>query len=349
MASSTDSRPLSTGRKVLFGTTYLLVLLVVFIAAAEVILRAKGLTPEQSHRIDIRIHPGGRLIARHPSLGFTHVPGSHVIELPSGLRFRFTIQPNGLRITRPLESYTVPDTREKIWIFGCSYTEGWSLNDDETYPWLIQQRFPQYEVVNFGVGGYGTVHSLLQFREALRTATPKVVVLAYADFHDERNTLSRSHREAIRADNELGPLQHPYAWLGADDRLQIGHSTADYHAFPLERRSSLAQFLDMQIDRLDTRIRRSDVVSQKLIAEMARLAKSHGAEFILANIDRGRDGRRMLMHAQSLGIPTVDISVNRSDPRNTNLPHDAHPSALANRKFADRLDQYLRTRLANQP
>lgn len=349
MSSSASSPPLSTGRKLLFGTTYLAVLLVVFLAAAEIILRAKGLMPEQSHRIDIRIHPGGRLIARHPRLGFTHVSGSHVVELPSGFRFRFTILPNGLRITRPLESYATADTREKIWIFGCSFTEGWSLNDDETYPWLLQQRYPRYEVVNFGVGGYGTVHSLLQFREALETTTPKLVVLAFADFHEERNTLARSHREAIRTDNDLGPLQHPYAWLDANDRLEIGYSTADYHAFPLERRSALAQFVDTQINRLDTRIRRSDAVSRKLIVEMARLAKSHGVVFVLANIDRGLEGRRMLMFAESVGIPTVDISVNRGDLHNTNLPHDAHPSALANRIFADRLDRYLRPYLANQP
>lgn len=349
MPSSMDSPPLSTGRKVLFGATYLLVLLVIFIAAAEIILRAKGLTPEQSHRIEIRIHPGGRLIARHPSLGFTHVPGSHTIELPTGLRFRMTILPNGLRITRPLESYAVADNREKIWIFGCSYTEGWSLNDDETYAWLIQQRYPQYEVVNFGVGGYGTVHSLLQFREALKTATPKVVVLAYADFHDERNTLSRSHREAIRADSELGPLQHPYAWLDEHDGLQIGYTSAEYFAFPLERQSALAEFLDDQIGIIDTRIRRSDVVSKELIGQMGQLAKSHGVELILANIDRGPAGRRMLRQARTAGIQAVDISVNRQDPRNTNLPHDAHPSALANRKYADRLDKLLRARLANRP
>jgi hypothetical protein len=57
----------------------------------------------------------------------------------------------------------------------------------------------------------------------------------------------------------------------------------------------------------------------------------------------------MLRQARTAGIQAVDISVNRQDPRNTNLPHDAHPSALANRKYADRLDKLLRARLANRP
>jgi len=40
----------------------------------------------------------------------------------------------------------------------------------KTFPWLLQERFPQYEVVNFGLNGYSTVQSLIQLREALGRA-----------------------------------------------------------------------------------------------------------------------------------------------------------------------------------
>jgi len=41
------------------------------------------------------------------------------------------------------------------------------------------------------------------------------------------------------------------------------------------------------------------------------------------------------------GIATVDISVDLKIPANNNLPHDLHPSAIANRQYADKLDGFL--------
>lgn len=109
--------------------------------------------------------------------------------------FTVTHLPDTLRVTRPLSECHREDRREAIWVFGCSFTHGWSLNDEETYPWVLQQRLPDYQVVNFGVSGYGTLHSLMQFREALRTRDkPKAAVVAYGFLHDRRNTFLRARR-----------------------------------------------------------------------------------------------------------------------------------------------------------
>ena len=343
MEPTTPKTQLSTGRKIVFYAVYLLFIGLVFLVGAEVILRAKGVKPAPYEKVDIRVEPDGRLVSKQPLVGWGHIPGVHTITLPTGFRFRFTIRPNTLRITRPVETYAGPDLPDKIWIFGCSYTEGWSLNDEETYPWLLQERFPGYDVVNFGVGGYGTVHSLAQFREALKTSTPKVAVLAYADFHDERNTLARSHRRAIALDNDLGPLEYPHGSLNAQGRLQITYSDVAYTEVPTARSLAIGQFIEMELSRYDTKRLLSHAVSEALVLETARLAREHGVKFILANIDRGPGGVRMLEFARKQGITAVDISVDRKVPGNTNLPHDGHPSARANRHYADVLEKQLRT------
>src|SRR5262249_14741076 len=155
------------------------VLVLAFVTGGELILRARGFTPWQADpKVDlIRVEPGSKFFQKHPVLGYAHIEGRFNITLrglsptkKNELQFTATHLPNTLRITRPLDTYTSSDDREEVWIFGCSFTHGWSVNDDETFAWLLQKRFPEYNVVNFGVSGYGTVHSLLQFRDALRNS-----------------------------------------------------------------------------------------------------------------------------------------------------------------------------------
>jgi len=50
----------------------------------------------------------------------------------------------------------------------------------------------------------------------------------------------------------------------------------------------------------------------------------------------------MLEFAEKNGIANVDITVDTSLPENNNRPHDSHPSAIANQKYADKLGAFLR-------
>lgn len=330
-------------------SVYLLALLLVFLGAAEAIVRARGYKPWQAENASvssIQIEPGGKFFQTHPLLGYSHIPGRFAVSVarpPSGsdaatdnqrLRFSVTHLPNGLRVTHPLETYgTRPAPDGDIWIFGCSFTHGWTVNDDQTYPWLLQQQFPTFEVVNFGVSGYGTVHSLIQFREALKTQTPKVAVLAYADFHDERNTFARSRRKAVAPWNRLGPLVQPYARLDQAGALQFFLADVEYPEFPLMRHLALSHFIESTYDELELRRLQSHAVSEALIGEMAALAKQHGIKFVVAKIS----GSSPLALPGSVSGPLVDISVDGTRPENTNLPYDSHPSALAHRHYAQTL------------
>jgi hypothetical protein len=343
MDTSERTPQLTKQKKILFFMISYLMLTVLLVAGAELILRLKGFKPWRKVDFAIQVDPGGRLYTRHPSLGYSHISGRFTVTLGTGYSYHVTHLPNTRRITHPIDSYDEPRQKEEIWIFGCSYTHGWSLNDEETYPWLLQERLPEYEVVNFGVGGYGTIHSLIQFRDTLEAKTPKVAVLAYAGLHDVRNTFLRIQRKSLTPYNKLGPLVQPYARLDEEGRLRYSFADVIYPEFPLMRHLALAHYIETKYNELERRLRRSHAVSEALVVEMARLAKKHGVKFIIAGITKDDATLTMLEFAQKNEIPSIDISVDPKVKANTNLPHDGHPSAFANKQYADKLEAFLVT------
>ncbi len=273
------------------------------------------------------------------------IPGHFTVTLGTGYAFKVTHLPTTLRITHSADGYETPRAKEEIWLFGCSFTHGWTVNDEQTYPWLLQERFPEYEVVNFGVNGYGTIHSLLQFRDALKLKRPRVAVLAYADFHDVRNTFLRNRRKEIAHWNQLGPLIQPYARLDGNGKLRYAMAEVEYREFPLMRHMALAHFIELKYNQYEDRVSQSHLVSEALVEEMGRLAKKNAVEFVVAGITAGRETYKMLDFAQEHGIPSVDISVNLRIKEHTNAPHDNHPSAIAHNGYADKLEAFLKAEI----
>ena len=316
------------------------VLLLLFFVGGELILRLEGVHPWQKVKLRIQVSPSGTFFVRHPTLGYSHIPGEFTVTLGTGYAFHVTHLPNTLRITHALDNDKGVRQKEEIWIFGCSFTHGWSLNDEETFPWVLQEWFPEYEVVNFGVSGYGTIHSLIQFRNELTMRRPKVAVLAYAAFHDSRNTFLREQRKVIAPWNKLGPLVQPYARFDGEGNLQYSMAQVEYTEFPLMRYLALVHFIEIQYNQFETRSIRSHAISEALVKEMARLANQHDVKFVVAGILSDPATLAMLHFAQENGIPSVDIAVDLGVNEHTNAPHDGHPSALANKKYADKLEAY---------
>ena len=62
----------------------------------------------------------------------------------------------------------INDEKEKIIFIGGSITQGWAVNDNESFPFIIQAKYPYYKVYNYGVGGYGGYQSLLRLEKVIK-------------------------------------------------------------------------------------------------------------------------------------------------------------------------------------
>jgi hypothetical protein len=309
------------------------------LALAEVAARLAGETPWQPSRLDVRIEPGGSLFEPDPRLGYRHRAGRY--EVRQGLlRFALTHDPRGLRATH-LERAPTPH-RPELWIFGDSITHGWSVNDDETYAWLLQERFPALEVVNFGVSGYGTLHGWLQFEDELAAGRrAAVAVVAYASFHDDRNTFARERRKLLVPWNRLGPLAQPRARLEGAGELRIERAEARYAELPLMRRLAVAHLVERAWNRLEQRRLRGADVSLAILERFAERARGEGLTLVVAGLTRDAPTQVLFERCRARGIRTVDVAVDLELPGMSNLPWDPHPSARAHQLYAERLGGYL--------
>ena len=233
---------------------FLAVLAVCGFAAGEFIVRAKGAKPFAVQKVEMKVDPGGSLFTTHHTLGYAHSPGRYDVTLPSGYTFTITHGEDSLRLTREADFASLPgssatgfgdEDHRQLWILGCSFTYGWSINDHETFPWLLQEALPDYSVVNFGVSGYGTIHSLRQFNTAIEERPkPSIVVLVYAHFHDMRNTFTRTWRKAVAPWNRMGLLRQPSVRLDESGLLDVSMVDVTYREWPFMRQSALIHFVE---------------------------------------------------------------------------------------------------------
>lgn len=120
-------------------------------------------------------------------------------------------------------------------------------------------------------------------------------------------------------------------------------SKLEYHELPLMRRSALMHAIDLSFNSLEEQFLEGHTATLSLAGEFSDLAARSGATFVVAAIREGGPATALLRWAGERRIPAVDISVDLSQDRYRNLPHDRHPSPLANEIFARKLGRYLRT------
>lgn len=329
-----------------FYATYAAGVIVLLLGAGEMAVRLKGVRPWVSEPLLLRVEPGGRFFQFDAVAGYRHLPGEFRVRLPDGYTFHVTHGDDTLRLTSRAGSGE-PDSRPEIWVLGCSFTHGWSLNDEETYPWLLQERLSRYRVVNFGVDGYSNLQSYLQLQQALgERGSPAAVVMAYAQFHDMRNILARQARKAFVPWNRLGLLILPYARLAGEEDFSFRMEEVLYSEFPLMRYSALSHYLETIYNSREEEIYRGREVSRAILTKMAGVCAKRDILFAIAEIAHPAV---MMSFAESRSIPAIDISVDLRIEGNNNMPHDAHPSALAHRRYAAALGTFLRENLPRSP
>lgn len=213
--------------------------------------------------------------------------------------------------------------KPQLWMFGCSYTWGWPLNDRDSFPWIIQSRFSGLQVKNFAVSGYGNAHQLIQFRQMLlKKNKPLIAVFSYNHFHLPRNVAAPSRMLEFQSLDKANMMHHPQAYLDSDGALQI-------RSIPI-----------VPVDAPEPTESAMILVTQRIFTEIYRLAKENNVKPVLA-FQTGDAGDPIVVYAKKIGFIIADISVDNSQARFNLLPYDPHPNAKAHQLYADKLTPVL--------
>lgn len=243
-----------------------------------------------------------------------------------------------------------PAGRLRIGILGCSQTFGTGVGDDETFSAVLGEFMPDAEILNFGVGGYGTDQMLLRYETLARNYDLDVVVLGFAFFHLTRNVQTFRFFAKPRFD------------LAADGTLTLRNvpvpTPADVAATPPPRthpaldsllllRWAWQRILDAGSAREETPGSAAWTLTVALVDRLVAEARAAGSRVVVVNIDQERPDVEEAMAAMAArsGFDFLDLGPLLRSLAEENVQlrqeHDPHFTPLAHRVVAAALFTFL--------
>lgn len=293
----------------------------------------------------------------HPMYGPYPLPGKFKVIFTDKW-CQVTHNADSNRITRLLSDSTDYTKIPKLNIYGCSFTWGTGINDSSTYPFLVQKALPHYNVQNKGVFAAGNLIAYLQLKDEItRNRKPAIAVIAYASFHDQRNTMNREWsimmRESIVAStkdlegskknysiNFMDSIKFPKASL-INDSLCINYQPLERRLFPFSRYSVICNLLNYIINSRNEEKTKSNPVTRNIFLEINKLCKENGIRLIVTLIDNDEttEGMKDYFLKQGIEYLAFDVDWNNNE---YNLYPDLHPNEKANKVYAKKIIDYLK-------
>jgi lysophospholipase L1-like esterase len=272
-------------------------------------------------------------------------------SLPGAYDVEVTTNNEGLR--GPLDVHTEKTAgTTRIAVFGCSQTFGTGVADDETYSAQLARRLPAVEVLNFGVGGYGTDQMLLYYESEGTRFAPDVVILAFAFYHLERNVAAFRYfakpHFALAPDGTLHLLGTPVP--GPD---MVAREESFPRPLPIIDQSVLLRWAWKGVLRRQERaLYKSDSgawqLTRALIRRFARAVRTAGAHLVVLNVDHGAPEIDAAMSALTRELQIVFVNAGaalaRIESRHLDrlrLRGDPHFNAAGHRVIAETLQEHL--------
>ena len=322
-----------------FSINILLLLVSIFftLVLCEGLLRLIGFQPWTPHKSRVN-EPV--MLEYDPVLGWRNKQGSFFLPRydPSGKDAKLTFLDHGRRITKRSSS----NGKDQIIFVGGSYTQGWALNDEDTFAWKVQEQFPNFDVLNYGTGGYGTYQSLLLLEKELPLlSAPKHVFYGFIFHHEVRNTASGRWLRQLTEYSSRGHVALPFGSLNHQNTLQR-NPPARYLKLPFRESLALVAFIERAYMKLTSWSRFNDrsEITEQILLEMKRVVEAYGASLTVAILTSSDEPKaHYLKFLRNNGIRGIDCVVPCTDclydlPREMMIPGDGHPNAELNSMWA---------------
>jgi hypothetical protein len=210
------------------------------------------------------------------TLGWKNKAGQYNVApySPGESEIRINFLKSGRRKTYDEQQNTIDD-RSKIIFVGGSFTQGWAISDNETYPWKVQKAFPEFEVLNYGTGGYGTYQSLLTLEQSMPALhKPKIVFYGFMAGHEKRNVAPAHWLRHLSKYSVRSHVFLPYATIDKENLL-IRHRPEAYTKFPHRDKLAIVALAEKTLNKVKRygRENQKRSVTEKILLQMQTLSR----------------------------------------------------------------------------
>jgi len=231
-----------------------------------------------------------------------------------------------------------------VMIVGGSITQSYGVRDENSFPYLLSQRYPNLWIENFGTGGYGTVQTSLLAQRAYEgfypeDRKPQFVLMAISGSHILRNV--SHHSWVLSITNAQGLYVAPPHYRN-DRGVLIFHPFQIINNWPLEFRSAglaLAHNVWLRRFRYNT-ADQGVIVTREIVRRFVEFSRQRNMKFgILVTADDSQTTGLVLSDQM---FPYVDCSgPDRADPKAYLLPGNGHPNSKLHAHFAECIGNWL--------
>jgi hypothetical protein len=255
-------------------------------------------------------------------LGWVNLPN---VYLPNMYGRGKYLRTNSQRF-RNSEDFTlqVPQGKTRIICSGDSFTLGYGVDNDHTWPQLLASRNPNIETVNMGQGGYGADQAYLWYKRDAALLDHNIQILALISpdlYRMQSKTFAGYGKPTLEVENERlvtknVPVPRPLEALSP----RLARATDALANLNLTRFLRRVFKLDTDEAVTETRKERNQetsVVLSAMLDDLLATNRARNSVLVLAYLptrveyggDLGASWRRFLaQYAQQRGIPFLDLA-----------------------------------------
>lgn len=253
------------------------------------------------------------------------------------LEYSYTHDADGHRTT----GTTCREKEGAVLTIGCSFTYGAYLNDEETYPYLLQCENNDWNVVNLGVCGYSLLQMYMQLKSASKTYKPKAVILGFHGGLANRTVMTYDRMK------KWYPTKIPSLDIKKQKVLPLN----GYCSIHFSNHSFILKSCEVVINKYRLRVadekRIGRLHTELLLKSIRDLCHKSGAALLVACLQDSEHYYKFLSHSFNWCICLSEDYMRRSRHHFKLLPLNHHPDAAANVIYSDVVSSALRHLLAH--
>ena len=329
---------MKTNKKISFFLIIFSIL--VSLVIVEVLLRLTGFKPWVYEKTE---SGNQEIFINDSDLGWISKKGTYELVIDNKLKskVKIVIANEGDRFTGINNK-----NKQKIIFIGGSFTQGWGVNDSDTFAYLIQKKFNNFYAYNFAQSGYSGVQSLLLLKRKIKNIkSTKLIIYGFIEHHEQRNVARSGWLKTLQRSSKRGHKQTPkipYASVNKLGELAY-YKPVGYMTLPLREKFATVALIENFYMKQSSRHRKKTQkkVTKKIFYELNKITKKNNANFLVVNLNSSN--RFNEQEYESF------LKKNKINYANCNLvldedlmiPNDFHPNEKAHFLYSKCISDYI--------